>query len=164
MFGPSGPFGSRGVFGPGGLFGGPGGRGNHCSWGGRGGAAGGPFGGRAGWGGPGGPWGAGTSRSAPGAWPDEKQDDYGAPDGHGQGQESGVATPPPSAAAAAQYRTADELESEIQRKTTAAIDLENGAEKRAVEKELEALTEKLEQVRLQADEAYARELAAQYGQ
>ncbi|GJN67930.1 RING finger domain-containing protein [Purpureocillium lilacinum] len=166
IFGPSGPFGSRGVFGPGGLFGGPGGRGNHCSWGGRGGGGGGggPFGGRGGWGGPGGPWGASASRSAPGAWPDEKQDDYSAPDGQGQGQESGVATPPPSAAAAAQYRTADELESEIQRKTTAAIDLENGAEKRAVEKELEALTEKLEQVRLQADEAYARELAAQYGQ
>ncbi|KAJ6437148.1 RING finger domain-containing protein [Purpureocillium lavendulum] len=155
-----------GIFGPGGLFGG---RGSHCGWGGRGGGPAGAHAGRGGWPGTGGPWGADHTRSAPGAWPDEKQAGFGPGSGSGagagvEGQETGVATPPPGVVAAAKYRTADELESEMQRKTSEAIDLADGAERRAMEKELEALAEKLEQVRMEADEAYAKELAAQFGQ
>lgn len=47
---------------------------------------------------------------------------------------------------------------------TEVADLDAGGEKRAMEKELGALMEKLERVRIEADEAYARELAVQDGQ
>ncbi|GAO19487.1 uncharacterized protein UV8b_00416 [Ustilaginoidea virens] len=172
-----GPFGSRGPPGeqgpPGlrGLFGGRGfGRGN-------GGRGGGPWGGRGGpFGGPrGGPFGAsrgrgrgrgkGSPRDAPGAWPEEA-------DGE-RGQEAGVtlappcappcAPPPrpaPGAASLAKYEAADRIKEEIAELSSKGADLKAGAEKRATEKQIEALTEKLEAARMEADEAYAKEMAA----
>lgn len=41
-----------------------------------------------------------------------------------------------------------------------AADLGDGVERRALEKAIEALTDNLDMLRMEADEAYARELAA----
>ncbi|WKT44907.1 hypothetical protein QSH57_009760 [Fusarium oxysporum f. sp. vasinfectum] len=70
--------------------------------------------------------------------------------------------PPPGAASAAKYNTVFGIETEI---ATKQKDLEvkeiTLSERRALEKEIEALTETMERTRLEADEAYARELAEQ---
>ena len=120
-----------------------------------------PHGDNSGWGPPGGFGGPGAwsqpNPTAPGAWPeDKKQDVY-------NGQETGVATPPPGAASAAKYRAAEDTEAEIHRKMTEVADLDAGGDKAALEKELQALMEKLERLRIEADEAYARELATHEG-
>lgn len=51
----------------------------------------------------------------------------------------------------------EEVEAEINKLVTKAADAKEG--RGAMEKEIEALTEKLEILRMEADEAYARELA-----
>lgn len=149
FFGPDGPLGERGPFGHRGAFGGhreggPFGRGGWGNWGswGRGGRG-------CGVNGAGGPWGpavGGNPREAPGAWPE---------DGHESGTSSHVA--PPGAVAAAKYKAAEQIEAEIAKLAAKAAGAEEG--RGAVEKEMEALTDKLEAVRMEADEAYARELA-----
>ncbi|KAG8428212.1 hypothetical protein J3459_005941 [Metarhizium acridum] len=143
FFGPDGPLGERGPFGHRGAFGGP---------------RGGPFG-RGGWGSwargcganmaGGGPWGpavGGNLREAPGAWPEEDH-------------ESGVSShiPPPGAGPRRSTRAAEQIEAEIAKLATKAAGAKEG--RAAMEKEIEALTDKLEAVRMEADEAYARELA-----
>ncbi|PNY25960.1 Uncharacterized protein TCAP_04114 [Tolypocladium capitatum] len=142
VFGRGGPFGPRGLFGNGRPCGDIDRRGRPGGFGGGGG---------------GGSWGQPT-RTAPGAWPEDKQDVDDGP------HEAGVATPPPGAESAAKYRAADGVEAEIHRKMTQVADLDAGGEKRAMEKELEALMERLERVRMEADEAYALELAVRDGQ
>lgn len=68
-------------------------------------------------------------------------------------------TPPaPGPVSSAKYRAAADLETEIIGKSEALFAV-TGGEKRAAEKEIEALMEKLENIRIEADEAYARELA-----
>jgi collagen type V/XI/XXIV/XXVII alpha len=101
---------------------------------------------------PAGPWGSrgpthtGNPRDAPGAWP---EDDH----------ESGIApqVPPPGAAATAKYKAVEKIEAEIDELLSRATGAREG--RGALEKEVEALTERLEVVRMEADEAYARELA-----
>ena len=66
----------------------------------------------------------------------------------------------PSSTSARKHREADELEMEVTNKVKLASTLD-GAAKRAAEKEIEALGERLEGLRVEADEAYARELAGQ---
>lgn len=140
--GAHGPFGPSGFgFGPSGF--GPGSRGAFAGRG-RGGRPGAHFLGRRGGGG--GPW-SEKSRDAPGAWPDD-------------GQETGVSTPPPGAASAAKYRAVEDLEAELHAKAKQAAERGGGGSRQALDKELEALTERLERIRVEADEAYARELAA----
>jgi hypothetical protein len=51
-----------------------------------------------------------------------------------------------------------ELEKELETKITSLDSLDQGKERREAEKEVEALVEKLDWLRLEADEAYAREL------
>lgn len=93
------------------------------------------------------PHNVGPAGPFPGAWPDNDSDQNHLPS--------------PGPAPAAKYLTAAGLETEIgtMQADLAAKDVSLG-ERRAVEKEIEALTEKLENVRFEADEAYARELAA----
>ena len=83
--------------------------------------------------------------AAPGAWP----------------QQSGIATPPPGSESAAKYRRVEELESELTEKEGKLAGLDDGdGSKKALAKEVEALTEKLEFLQMEADEAYAKEIAA----
>ncbi|OAA39474.1 hypothetical protein NOR_06312 [Metarhizium rileyi] len=145
FFGPDGPLGEQGPFGPhgplgaasrGGLFS----RGGWDSWdGGR------SRGCRV----PGASQSSASCarpRNTPGAWPGEDYD-------------SGTAShaPPPGPVAAAKYKAAERIEAEMSDLVTRAADAKEG--KGAMEKEIEALSEKLELVRMEADEAYARELA-----
>lgn len=60
----------------------------------------------------------------------------------------------------AKYEAADRIKEEIAELSSKGADLKAGAEKRATEKQIEALTEKLEAARMEADEAYAKEMAA----
>lgn len=143
--GPNGPLGDRGPLGPNGPFGDRGFFG-----------AGGPFGPRGLFGGPAppppgpndpsnnmaNPNAPGYTGRFPGSWPED----------------AGPDVPPPGPASAEKYRTAAGLEVEIRDKTANLASVRD-SEKRAAEKEIEALVDKLEHVRLEADEAYARELA-----
>lgn len=85
---------------------------------------------------------------APGAWPED------------DGQEAGVAAPPPGTASTAKYEAAERIEAEVGKMVSRAADLGGGVERRALEKAIEALTDNLDTLRMEADEAYARELAA----
>ncbi|KAK2680921.1 hypothetical protein RAB80_002714 [Fusarium oxysporum f. sp. vasinfectum] len=111
---------------------------NHCSFGSPG--RGGFFGG--------GEWPSRSGEGPPGSWPADANKDG--------------SIPPPGAASAAKYNTVFGIETEI---ATKQKDLEvkeiTLSERRALEKEIEALTETMERTRLEADEAYARELAEQ---
>ncbi|KAF4334431.1 hypothetical protein FBEOM_11742 [Fusarium beomiforme] len=93
-----------------------------------------------------GEWPPRSGEGPPGSWP---------ADGNKDGN-----IPPPGAASAAKYNTVSGIETEI---ATKQKDLEGKeitlGERRALEKEIEALTETMERTRLEADEAYARELA-----
>ena len=124
-------------------------------------AGGGPWGGR-GCGGGGNSWGprvpGGDPRNAPGAWPEV----HGSRDNNGQ--ESGIAAAPqhgPGAASAAKYEAVKHLERQINELVTKTAGAGADGNKKAMEKEIEALTDRLETVRMEADEAYARELAAE---
>ncbi|PHH86256.1 hypothetical protein CDD83_10520 [Cordyceps sp. RAO-2017] len=64
-------------------------------------------------------------------------------------------------ASAAKYRAADDLETQIRQKAATASQLGDEGGRKALDKELEALTDRLDRLRIEADEAYARELAAQ---
>ncbi|KAM0283811.1 hypothetical protein ACHAO9_009533 [Fusarium lateritium] len=82
----------------------------------------------------------------PGSWPEDGDRD--------------ASIPPPGAASAAKYDTISGIEKEIATKLKDADSREvTLGERRALEKEIEALTETLERTRIEADEAYARELA-----
>ncbi|PNP80672.1 hypothetical protein FNYG_06271 [Fusarium nygamai] len=111
---------------------------NHCSFGSP--SRGGFFGG--------GEWPSRSGEGPPGSWPADANKDG--------------SIPPPGAASAAKYNTVSGIETEI---ATKQKDLEvkeiTLSERRALEKEIEALTETMERTRLEADEAYARELAEQ---
>ena len=77
----------------------------------------------------------------------------------------GVTTPPPGATSSAMYQAADELEAEMVHRTAQAAALDAEADDgRALHKELEALACKIEEVRLEADELYAKELQAHDGE
>ncbi|KAF4452752.1 hypothetical protein F53441_4464 [Fusarium austroafricanum] len=97
-----------------------------------------------------GEWPSRSREGPPGSWPAD-----------GDSQDANI--PPPGAASAAKYNTVAGLETEI---ATKQKDLEAKqvtlGERRALEKEIEALTETMERTRLEADEAYARELATQF--
>ncbi|GAB0138357.1 hypothetical protein EsDP_00006592 [Epichloe bromicola] len=134
--GEHGPLGPHGPFGPGGF-----------SWGSRGRGRGGPSGGG------GASFGAGRGRGnprdrAPGAWPED------------DGQEAGITAPPPGTASTAKHKAAEQIEAEVSKMVSQAAGLGDGVERRALEKAIEALTNNLDMLRMEADEAYARELAA----
>ncbi|PTB68567.1 hypothetical protein BBK36DRAFT_1191178 [Trichoderma citrinoviride] len=164
-WGPRGPFGPEGPFGPGGPFGEKG------PFGGRG-----PFGDKGLFGG-GGPFGSnsffgssqqeqqqfqqqqqqGTTssdRSVPGSWPDEKKHPATDPSQDDQG-----VIPPPGPAASAKYRAMEGVETAIQHQEAALESAEPGSSQReGLEKALEEMKKKLEAMRVEADEEYAREL------
>ncbi|KAI9163070.1 hypothetical protein HJFPF1_04668 [Paramyrothecium foliicola] len=151
-FGPSwGRFTHPGPFGPCGSFSGPGHRGEHGSWGRRGGGH------SVSRSGPVGPAPGDPSR-APGAWPGD--DKAAAPD---EGAATPPPPPPPGPASAAMYRTVEDLEAEVARRQVRASQVGSKAELAAVKAEIESLTASLEAVRMSADEAYARELASGNG-
>lgn len=130
-FGPNGPLGPHGPLGPNGVFGPQGGCGSRGQRGRRG-------------------WGScGRGGRFPGSWPEDRQ-------AEGTRGES-ADLPPPGPVSAEKYRTVDGLEEEIEKKQ-ANLTRVSESERRAVEKELEALVEKLDNLRTEADEAYAREL------
>ncbi|KJZ76823.1 hypothetical protein HIM_03700 [Hirsutella minnesotensis 3608] len=100
-----------------------------------------------------------SHRAAPGAWPGDSKHLSG---DHEAGGEPAI--PPPGPASAAKYREADKIMAEMQVKARQATELEEGKARQALDDELEALTERLKETRMEADEEYARELAAQEGQ
>ncbi|KHN96551.1 uncharacterized protein MAM_05494 [Metarhizium album ARSEF 1941] len=136
FFGPDGPLGERGPFGRGAWGGWGRGRGR-----GRGSGSGSNMPGE-----PRGPTGRGHAGEVPGSWP--QADD-----------ESDMASqiPPPGTVTAAKYRAVEEVEGEITKLTVKAAGTKE--HRGAMEKEIEALKKKLEALRMEADEAYARELA-----
>ncbi|KAM0339390.1 hypothetical protein ACHAPU_010955 [Fusarium lateritium] len=90
--------------------------------------------------------GEGPQGPFPGAWPEDGNRD--------------VDIPPPGAASAAKYDAVAGIETEIARKLKDVDSKQvTMGERRALEKEIEALTETLDRIRLEADEAYAHELA-----
>jgi hypothetical protein len=92
------------------------------------------------------PRGLGDPRQAPGAWPGAADD---------------AAPPPPGPASAQMYRTVGELETQIMSKQATLAGVGDTTTRMAVEAEVEALARSLDAIRMSADEAYARELAAQ---
>lgn len=107
----------------------------------------------------------GTRDAPPGAWPDDKAYPWQYPDEKkadpaveqrvaGNGQEAGVVDAPHL------EDKVRELEGELERKIMALDEMEQGEKRRGErEKEVEALMEKLDGLRLEMDERYARELA-----
>lgn len=83
----------------------------------------------------------------PGSWPDEKKEPLPEPLGeieHEQAQNPVIA----------------QLESQLNQKLQDIQDVKDETQRRALGKEIEALTDSLDRVRIAADEAYAKELAS----
>ncbi|KAK5992266.1 hypothetical protein PT974_05667 [Cladobotryum mycophilum] len=137
--GDHGPFGPNGPFGEHGPFGPSGPFGS-----------GGVFSNRAGWNG------QGASRSVPGSWPDDKKEAAS----KGFSDEA----PSPGPIAAAKYRAMADIEAAIDQQAAAASRLGPGPHRDALENVVRELTGNLDQMRLEADEAYARDLAKDGGQ
>jgi collagen type V/XI/XXIV/XXVII alpha len=92
-----------------------------------------------------------THSAPPGAWPEDRKVN---PEESGDGQEAGVVEGP------SREQRMKELEDELEKKILALDSLDEGKERREGEKEVEALVDRLDGLRMEADEAYARELAA----
>lgn len=95
----------------------------------------------------------GERSAPPGAWPEDKKvrpEESGVTEG---GQEAGVVGAP------GREQKLKELEEEFERRFLALEELSGDKEKREGWKDLEVLIEKMDALKVEADEAYARELA-----
>ncbi|KAG5933639.1 hypothetical protein E4U53_000927 [Claviceps sorghi] len=138
FFRPDGPFGRQGLAGAG--RGCPG-RGHHGRWG-----PGFPDTGRAG---------ERSRDDIPGAWPEVKA-------AHTTGMAS-APIPAPGPVSAAKYRAAEQLEAEISGMAARTAFLGAGAEKLALERAMKVLARYRDRLTMEADEAYARDVAASGG-
>ncbi|KAG6016066.1 hypothetical protein E4U43_004276 [Claviceps pusilla] len=90
-----------------------------------------------------------------GAWPDDTAAPAPAP--------APASAPAPSPASAAKYQAAEHLDAEMRKMAIRTASLEAGPEKMGLEKAMDALARNRDRLRLEADEAYARDLAAGKG-
>ncbi|KAG5928385.1 hypothetical protein E4U42_000778 [Claviceps africana] len=94
---------------------------------------------------------------ADGAWPEDK---------HTHTHTTGMAAasvPAPGPVPAAKYQAAEQLDAEMSKMAVRTASLGHGAERMALERATEALARNRDRLRMEADEAYARDVAASGG-
>lgn len=99
--------------------------------------------------------GSGDPRDAPGAWPEDKA--------RAREEATGAPPPPvpaPGAASAAKYKSAEQIEQQLEHVTAQMAGARVAQERTALETATKALTKTINKLRMEADEAYARELAS----
>ncbi|KAG5975857.1 hypothetical protein E4U55_007561 [Claviceps digitariae] len=97
--------------------------------------------------------GGSSHHDIPGAWPS----DNAAP---ATGVTASAPAPAPGPASAAKYQAAEHLDAEMSKLAIQTASLDAGAEKLGLEKAMQALAHNRDRLRMEADEAYARDLAA----